>query len=305
MPITPKLFVTGASGQLGMLVIDTLLETVPANAIVAGMRDPAKNDGTANALREKGVEVRTADYTRPETLTSALAGIDRLLLISSSENGKRKVHHRNVINAAKNAGVGLIAYTSILHADTSPLFLAEEHRDTEAALTEAGVPFVFLRNGWYTEVYTWRLPLALKHNVFMGAAGEGRISSAARADYARAAATVLAGDDHAGRIYELAGDASFTLAELVAVVAEASGKPMTYQNMTQEEFKSAALKAGLPEMVARILSDTDAGVAKGALFDNGGALARLIGRPTTPFRTTITGFVQNQNSPSHAPSNSI
>jgi NAD(P)H dehydrogenase (quinone) len=294
MPVMPKLFVTGATGQLGQHVIDTLLETVPASAIVAGMRDPAKDEGAANAFRKKGIEVRTADYSRPETLASAFAGVDRLLLISSSENGERKVQHRNVINAAKDAGVGLIAYTSILRADTSPLFLAEEHRDTEAALAEAGVPFVLLRNGWYTEVYTWRLPLAFKHGVLIGAAEDGRISSAARADYASAAATVLAGGDHAGRIYELAGDASFTLAELVAVVAEASGKPMAYQNMTPEEFQSAALQAGAPEIVARILSDTDAGVAKGALFDNGGELARLIGRPTTPFQTTITGFVRNQ-----------
>ncbi len=294
MPVTPKLFVTGASGQLGGYVIDALLETVPASAIVAGMRDPAKDEEAPNALRQKGVEVRTADYSRPETLASAFTGVDRLLLISSSENGKRKIQHRNVIDAAKDAGVGLIAYTSILHADTSPLFLAEEHRDTEAALAEAGVPFVLLRNGWYTEVYTWRLPLALKHGVLMGAAGDGRISSAARADYARAAATVLAGGDHAGRIYELAGDASFTLAELVTLVTEASGKPMAYQNMTPEEFRSAAVQAGAPEMLARILSDTDAGVAKGALFDNGGELARLIGRPTTPFQTTITGFVRNQ-----------
>jgi len=302
MPVTPKLFVTGATGQLGGLVIDTLLETVPASAIVAGMRDPAKDEGTANALREKGVEVRAADYSRPQTLASALAGVDRLLLISSSENGKRKVQHRNVIDAAKDAGVGLIAYTSILHADTSPLFLAEEHRDTEAALAEAGVPFVLLRNGWYTEVYTWRLPLALKHGVLMGAAGDGRISSSARADYARAAATVLAGGDHADRIYELAGDASFTLAELVALVAEASGKPIAYQNMTPEEFRSAVVQAGAPDMLARILSDTDTGVANGALFDNGGELARLIGRPTTPFQTTITGFVRNQQAAGKASS---
>jgi NAD(P)H dehydrogenase (quinone) len=292
MPVTPKLFVTGASGHLGRLVIDTLLETTPASAIVAGMRDPAKAEG--NALREQGVEVRAADYSRPETLASAFSGAERLLLISSSENGKRKAQHRNVINAAKAAGVGLIAYTSILHADTSPLFLAEEHRDTEAALAEAGVPFVLLRNGWYTEVYTWRLPPALKPGVLRGAAAEGRISSAARADYARAAATVLAGGEHAGRIYELAGDASFTLAELVAVAAEASGKPVVYQNMAPEEFRSAVLQTGAPEMLARILSDTDAGVAKGALFDNGGALALLIARPTTPFQTTITGFVRGQ-----------
>lgn len=291
--ITPKLLVTGATGQFGRHVIDMLLETVPASAIVAGMRDPAKDEESAAALRKKGVEVRAADYSRPETLASAIAGVNRLLLISSSENGRRKVQHRNVIAAAKDAGVDLIAYTSILHADTSPLFLAEEHRDTERALAEAGVPFVLLRNGWYTEVYTWRLPLALKHGLLMGAAGNGQISSAARADYARAAASVLADGDHAGRTYELAGDASFTLAELVAVVAEASGKPMTYRNMSPEEFKAAALEAGAPEIVARILSDTDAGVAKGALFDNCGELSQLIGRPTTPFYSTITEFARN------------
>jgi NAD(P)H dehydrogenase (quinone) len=292
MPVTSTLFVTGASGQLGGLVIDTLLETLPAGAVIAGMRDPARDDRSARALREKGVEIRVADYCRPETLASAFAGVDRLLLVSSSENGRRKLQHRNVINAAKQAGIGLIAYTSILHADTSPLFLAEEHRDTEAALAEAGVPFVLLRNGWYTEVYTWRLPLALTHGLLMGAAGDGRISSAARADYARAAATVLAGGDHAGRIYELAGDASFTLAEFAAVVAGASGKPMAYRDMTPEEFRSAALQGGAPEIVARILSDTDAGVAKGALFDHGRELSRLIGRPTTPFQTTITDYLR-------------
>ncbi|WP_144109362.1 SDR family oxidoreductase [Paraburkholderia sp. BCC1886] len=300
MSDTPRLFVTGATGQLGGLVIETLLESVPASAIVAGMRDPARNEGAANALRDKGVAVRAADYTRPETLASALAGVDRLLLISSSENGKRKVQHRNVIGAAKNAGVGLIAYTSILHADRSPLFLAEEHRDTEMALAEAGVPFVLLRNGWYSEVYTWRLPLALKGGVLIGAAGDGRISSAARADYARAAATVLLGSEHAGRIYELAGDESFTLAELAAVVSKASGNLTAYRNMAPEKFRSAALEAGLPEMVARILSDTDAGVEKGALFDDGGTLARLIGRPTTPFQTTVTDFVRNQQAAAEA-----
>lgn len=222
---------TGAAGQLGTLVIDALLEMVPARAIVAGVRDIAKE--AATRLRDRGVEVRIADYSRPETLTSAFAGVDRLLLISGSEIGKRTVQHRNVITAAKEAGVGLIAYTSILHADSSPLFLADEHRQTEAALAEAGVPFTLLRNGWYTEVFTWRLPAALSQGVLIGAAAEGRISAAARADYALAAATVLAGEEHAGRIYELAGDASFALAQLAAVVSEASGKPIVYQNMTR------------------------------------------------------------------------
>jgi len=299
MSVTPKLFVTGATGQLGQHVIATLLETVPASAIVAGVRDPTKE--AARALRQQGVEVRTADYSRPETLASAFTGVDRLLLISGSENGRRRVQHRNVITAAKDAAVGLIAYTSILHADASPLFLAEEHRDAEAALAEAGVPFVLLRNGWYTEVYTWRLPLALQHGVLLGAAGDGRISSAARADYARAAATVLTSDEHAGRTYELAGDTSFTLAELVDVVANASGKPMSYRNMAPEAFRAAVLEAGAPEIAASILSDTDAGVAKGALFDDGGALARLIGRRTTPFHTTISEFVRAHSSPQSRP----
>jgi NAD(P)H dehydrogenase (quinone) len=239
------------------------------------------------------VEVRTVDYARPDTLAAAFLGIDRLLLISSSENGKRKPQHRNVISAAKDAGVGMIAYTSILHADTSPLLLAEEHRDTEAALAEAGVPFALLRNGWYNEVFTWRLPLALRHGALIGAAGAGRISSAARADFAEAAARVLASGDHAGRTYELAGDTSFTLAELVALVSEVSGKPMAYRDLAPEAFMTAAVEAGLPEMVANIVSNTDAGIAKGALLNDGGELSQLIGRPTTSWRSTITAFIQN------------
>lgn len=294
MSSSPKLFVTGAAGQLGGHVIDVLLESVPANAIVAGVRNP--DTDAAAALRRKGVDVRVADYTQPDALASAFSGVDRLLLISSSETGRRKVQHRNVIDAAKDAGVSLIAYTSILHADSSPLSLAEEHRDTEAALAESGVPFALLRNGWYTEVFTWRLPLALRDGVLMGAAADGRVSSAARADYARAAATVLAGGDHAGRIYELAGDAAFTLAELTAVVT-ASGKPMSYRDMAPESYKAALLDAGLPEVAATILADADAGTAKGALFDESRTLSRLIGRPTTPFQDTIADFLRNVRQP--------
>ncbi len=297
MPATPTLFVTGATGQLGQLVIDTLLETLPASAIVAGVRDPAKE--AAVALRDMGVAVRVADYARPETLASALAGVGRLLLISGSEIGQRTAQHRNVIAAAKDAGVGLIAYTSILHADTSPLFLAEEHRETEAALAESDVPYVLLRNGWYTEVYTWRIQPALQSGAFLGASGEGRISSAARADYARAAAVVLAGGDHAGRTYELAGDAAYTLAEFVAAVAYASGKPLPYRDMNPQDFRKALLGAGVPEIFAKVLSDTDAGVAKGALFEDGGQLSRLIGRPTTPFRETVAEFLNQPSSAHH------
>ncbi len=289
---TSKLFVTGATGHLGQLVINDLLDTVAADRIVAGVRGMEKEP--AAVLSSKGVELRIADYARPETLVSAFAGIDRLLLISGSEIGQRKSQHRAVITAAKQVGVQLIAYTSILRADSSPLFLADEHRDTEAALAESGVPYVLLRNGWYTEVYTWRAPLALEQGLLAGAAKSGRISSAARADYAKAAAIILSGEGHAGRTYELAGDTAFTLADLAAVLTEASGRSISYQNMSAEEFKAAAVRAGIPDVVAMILSDTDAGVAEGALFDDGGSLAELIGRQTTPYQKTIYDFVRSK-----------
>lgn len=288
MADTPTLFITGATGQLGSLVIDALLKRVPPSAILAGARD-LDGEGAA-ALRLKGVEVREADYTRPDTLATAFAGVDRLLLVSSSENGKRREQHRNVIDASKAAGVGLVAYTSILHADTTPLFLAEEHRDTEAALKTSGLPHVLLRNGWYNEVYTWRLPSAFQRGELIGAARDGRVSSAARVDYAEAAAVVLAEDGHAGHTYELAGDDSFTMTDLSAV-ATAAGAPIGYRNIDADAFHTALLEAGTPEMMARILFDTDAGIADGALFDDGGALSRLIGRPTTPYQRTIEAFV--------------
>jgi len=297
----PKLFVTAATGQLGGHVIDVLLETVAPNAIIAGVREAANASEAAQALRARGVETRLADYDRPDQLASALEGVDRLLLISSSENGRRRQQHRNVIDAAQAAGVDLVAYTSILRADASPLFLAEEHRDTEAALAESGAPFVLLRNGWYNEVFTWRLPLALKTGVLLGATGAGRIASAARADYARAAAAVLLGEGQAGKTYELAGDGAFSLADLADIVT-ASGAAMIYQDMAPDAYQAAVVAAGLPAFVAHILSDTDAGIAKGALFDDGGALSRLIGRPTTPIETTITGFLSQPGDHVHAPS---
>lgn len=285
-----RIFVTGAAGQLGQLVLKALLETEQPKTLIAGVRN--LDAPMAEKIRAGGIETRIADYTHPETLTAAFQGVDRLLLISSSENGQRIGQHRNVITAARSAGVGLIAYTSILRADTSPLLPAVEHRDTEAALAESDLPYVLLRNGWYTEVYTWRLPMALKAGKLIGAAGEGRISAAARADYARAAATVLATDGHAGKTYELAGDTAFTLTDLAQIVAEASGQPFDYVNLSPEVFKDMAAKAGVPEMVGTFLANVDAGTAEGALFDEDHVLSRLIGRPTTPFADTIRHFVQ-------------
>lgn len=230
------------------------------------------------------------DYDRPDTLDNALDGVDRLLLISGSETGTRRRQHRAVIDAAKRAGVGLVAYTSILHADTTPLGLAHDHRDTELALAESGLPFVLLRNGWYTEVYTWRLPAALKAGALAGTAGDGRISSAARADYAAAAAVVLLGDGHAGRCYELAGDRSFTMRELAAAAGDAAGRVIRYQDMTPQAFKDAAIQGGVPADFAAVLADIDAGVSRDALHDESRELSRLIGRPTTPFEATIGEF---------------
>ena len=212
--------VTGATGQLGHLVIKALLKTTPAAAITAAVRSPEK----ASDLKALGVNIKEADYNRPETLESAFAGTDRLLLISSSEVGQRAPQHQNVIDAAKKAGVKLLAYTSILRADSTPLGLGEEHRATEAALAESGLDYVLLRNGWYSENYAASIPPALEYGVFMGAAGEGRISSAARADYAAAAAAVLTTDGHEGKTYELSGDDSYTLAEFAAEICPSVGQ---------------------------------------------------------------------------------
>ena len=272
--------VTGATGQLGRLVIQGLKARDPAGPIVALARDPAK-------AADLGVAVRAADYERPETLTAALAGVDTLLLISSSEVGRRAAQHRNVIEAAKAAGVGRIVYTSLLRADASPLSLAGEHRETEAALKASGVPHTILRNGWYTENYTGSLAGALAGGAIMGSAGEGRIASAARADYAEAAVVALLDDAHAGRTYELAGDESYTLADLAAEVSRQSGRAIPYRDMPEAEYAAALAGFGLPEPLARSIAGWDADAAKGALFDDGRQLSKLIGRPTTPLSDTI------------------
>lgn len=281
----PRLLVTAASGQLGRLVVDRLLATVPAASIVATVR----NAEAGAPLAALGVELRIADYAKPETLAAAFAGIDRLLLISSNAVGQRVGQHRNAIDAAKRAGVGLVVYTSVLHADVSKLGLAGDHRETEALLRASGLPFVVLRNGWYTENHTASVPSALAHGAMMGSAGAGRIAAAARADYAAAAAAVLTATDvTAGRTYELAGDAAFTLPELAAEVARQSGQPIAYHDLPEAGFKAALLQAGLPQEIAELLADSDAAAADGALFDDGRELSTLIGRATTPMAATVT-----------------
>ncbi|MCW5655361.1 SDR family oxidoreductase [Hydrogenophaga sp.] len=276
--------VTGATGQLGQIVIEQLLQRgVPASGIVAAVRNPAK----AGALAARGIVVREADYTRPQTLGPALAGAERVLLISSSEVGQRLTQHRAVIDAARAAGVRQLVYTSLLHADRSPLGLAVEHRETEALILASGLPHVLLRNGWYTENYLASVPVARQHGVFIGAAGEGRIASATRADYAGAAAAVLTQPVAGNRVYELAGDTAYTLAGLVDELNRQTGGNVRYQDLPQADFAAALAGAGLPQAFADLLADSDAGAAKGALFDDSHQLSALLGRPTTPLASAL------------------
>jgi NAD(P)H dehydrogenase (quinone) len=280
--------VTGATGQLGRLVIAVLLRKTPPSGIVAVVRNADK----AGDLAASGVQVRIADYNDPAAWDGALKGADKVLLISASEIGRRVKQHRSVIDAAKRGGVKLLAYTSVLRADASLLGLAAEHRETEALIRASGVPCVLLRNSWYTENYTAGIPAALAHGAVYGCAGTGRISSAARVDYAEAAAAVLIAENQAGRSYELAGDNAYTLAEFAAEISRQTGKNIGYVNLPEADYRNALVKAGFPDAVAALLADSDTGASRGALFDDSRQLSRLINRPTTPLATSVAAMLQ-------------
>ncbi|WP_329353232.1 SDR family oxidoreductase [Vibrio natriegens] len=280
--------VTGATGQLGQLVIKHLLNKVEPQQIVALVRNIEK----AASLTSLGVQVRQADYSKPETLESALDGVAKLLLISSSEVGQRATQHKNVIDAAKKAGVELLAYTSLLHADTSPLALAEEHVVTEAYLKQADVPHVLLRNGWYTENYLASVAPALANGGFIGCAQDGKISSAAREDYAEAAAAVLTSEaEQNGKVYELSGDEAYTLSELSALISKKSGKAIPYINMEEADFAKALEGARLPAPFAAVLANSDTGASQGALYDDSKTLSALIGHPTKSLEQLISDYI--------------
>jgi NAD(P)H dehydrogenase (quinone) len=279
-----RLLVTGANGRLGRLVIDHLLSLVPPARIVATVR----HEQTAASLQRRGIEVRIADYTNPDTLDTAFAGIDRLLLISSNAREHRVAQHHHVIAAALRNHVRLLAYTSVLHADRSPLGLAQDHRETEAILRASPLQWVVLRNGWYTENYTAAVPASLAHGMLAGCASDGRIASAARADYAAAAAAILASDaDHSGSIFELAGDDAYTLTDFAGEITRQSHRPVAYVNMSQDDYRARLLAAGFPPPVAALIADSDAAAARGALYDDRRQLRALIGRPTTPMAASI------------------
>ena len=272
--------VTAATGHLGRIVVEKLKAMLPAGQVVALARTPAK-------AGDLGVEVRAGDYERPDQLVASLAGVETLLLISSSEVGKRAAQHRNVIDAARKAGVRRIVYTSLLRADTSPLGLASEHVETEKMLRDSGVPFTLLRNGWYMENHTGSLPGAVAAGMLIGCAGQGRIAGALREDYAQAAVVALTGSGHEGRTYELAGDAPYTLADLAAQASRCAGKEIPYRDLPAADYAKALEGFGLPAPLAAAIASWDADAARGALFDEGHALSRLIGRPTAPLSVAV------------------
>jgi NAD(P)H dehydrogenase (quinone) len=275
-----KTGVTGATGKLGRIVIEKLKERISSESIVALVRSPQK-------AIDLGVEAREFDYNKQESLANALKGIDSLLLISANEIGQRAKQHKNVIEAAKKAGVKWIVYTSILHADTSTLSLAEEHLATETLIKESGIPYTLLRNGWYTENYTGSVQGAVAGGAFLGSAGYGKIASAARADFAEAAAVVLTSKNHQGKIYELAGDEAYTLADLAAEISKQTGKVIPYKNLPENEYAGILKSFGLPEVYANAFASWDISASKGDLFDNTHQLSKLIGKPTTSMAKVV------------------
>lgn len=278
-----SIVVTGATGHLGRLVVESLLERgVPAGEIVATGRSTEK----LADLADSGVVVRRADYTDPVSLKEAFDGADKVLLVSSSEVGQRYAQHVNAVDAARDAGVGLVAYTSITRAESSGMVLAEEHRATEEYLRESGVSFVLLRNNWYLENYTDQLPVVLEQQTLVGSAGLGRVSAATRADLAAAAAVVLDTDGHEGAVYELAGQA-VTLTEVAAAITEVSGRDVTYVDLPTDRYAEVLVEAGVPEPFARVLADSDLGISRGDLHETSDDLRRLIEREPTTLREAL------------------
>ncbi|MDF2581111.1 MAG: NAD(P)-dependent oxidoreductase [Microbacterium sp.] len=273
------ILVTGATGQLGRLVVDNLLARgVEPSAIRAGARDIAK----AADLADRGVQVVALDYDAPETVAAAVDGVDALLLISSSEVGKRAAQHQVVIDAARAAGVKKLVYTSASKATTSDLVLAPEHKATEKAIVASGVPAVILRNNWYTENYVADVARAKETGTIAASVGEGRVASASRIDYAEAAAVALTEDGHIGQVYELGGDVAWSFEELAAAASELTGREVRYTPLTTAEHAVALEAAGLDAGTVGFVTALDANIRDGALAETDGTLSRLLGRPTTP-----------------------
>jgi NAD(P)H dehydrogenase (quinone) len=278
------ILLTGATGHLGRHVLDALLErgVAPTDLVAGGRRLDALAEYAA-----RGVRVVELDYDRPETVAAAVDGVDTVLLISASEPGKRLPQHQAVIDAAAAAGVGRIVYTSILHAADTPHVLAPEHKATEQAIAASGIPATLLRNGWYTENYASTLDAARGTGEIVASAGDGRVASASRRDYAEAAAAVLTTEGHEGEVYELSGDVAWTHADLAAALAEVLGRDVAYRDVAPEEHTATLIALGLDAGTAGFVVAMDQNTKAGLLASTTGDLSRLIGRPTTPLKDAL------------------
>ncbi len=275
-----KIGITGAAGHLGRLIIQSLNKNSRDAELIALVRSPEK-------VKDLNIQARYFDYSKPETLKGPLQDTDCLMMISASEVGKRSLQHQNIIDAAKQAGVKRVVYTSLLHADKSPMNLAEEHRFTEDLIKKSGIEYTILRNGWYTENYMTSMKSFVEHGAVVGSAGDGKISSAARADYAEAAAAVLTSNSHKNKIYELAGDKAFTLSDLAAELSKQTGKNILYQNLPKQAYVEVLEKAGLPEQAANMVAQWDVDTSNGALYGDEKTLHELLGHETTPLAVSI------------------
>ena len=275
--------ITGATGQLGRFVIESLIQLNSQHHIIALVRDLEK----ASVLKAQGIEIRHFDYDQPQSLANALKGVDKLLLISANEVGRRTLQHKAVIDAAKIANVPYIAYTSLLRADTSPLGLAQEHRETEVLIKQSGLSYTLLRNNWYSENYLASLQHVIETGILFGAAADGQISSATRQDYAEAAAHVLNGTEHHNKTYELAGSQAFTLSDLAELISKASSKHIRYQNLSTEDYKQGLAQAGLAPELIEVIVDADVQAAQGAMYSEITDLEHILGRATTSIADSI------------------
>jgi NAD(P)H dehydrogenase (quinone) len=282
-----KILVTGATGKLGTQVVEALLKTIPSSQLAVSVRNPEKTEG----LKARGVEVRHGDFDRPETLDSAFAGIDRLLIISTDGDIETRIRqHTNAVAAAQRAQVGFIVYTSIVNASESKLFLAPVHRVTEEAIIQTGIPYSFLRNNWYLENEIGSIQGVLAGAPWFTSAGNGKAGWALRQDYAEVAAAVLAGNKHENTIYELSGKL-MTQEELVSVIGTVLGKEVAVQQVDDAKYAEIMIGAGVPDFVIPILVGIQKGNREGALEIESNDFEKLLGRPVTPIREALTQII--------------
>lgn len=284
-----KIAITGATGQFGSLVIESLLNTVPAGDLVVSVRNPDK----ANDLKARGVEVRHGDFDKPETLDVAFAGVDRLLIVSADGDNETRIRqHKAAVDAAAKAGVGFIAYTSVGHAEKSELFLAEVHRVTEEAIRATGIPYSFLRNNWYMENEVGSIQGAVAGAPWVTSAGSGKVGWAARGDYAEAAANVLTGVGHENTVYELSGK-PLTQEELTGIISDVIGKEIKLMQVDDEAYAKIMAEVGVPEVALPIVVAIQRGIREGWLDIESGDLEKVLNRPVTPLADVIRDLVNS------------